>query len=132
MGQVSHASPPEFPYGYGFQPSLETVSAPANGSYYVPGETVQFRVTFRDGSGNRLHGEGALPSYGAFLRGEVPSGLRYYNGFALFPTTYYALKHREGLMAVSLLGPTDKLKTCAPQKLHSHHDGGQRPSSLRQ
>jgi predicted CXXCH cytochrome family protein len=109
--QVSHASPQEFPYGYGFQPSLETVSAPANGSYYVPGETVRFRVTFRDGSGNRLHVEGALPSYDEFLRGEVPSGLRYYNGFALFPTTYYAFKHREGLMAVSLLGPTDKLKT---------------------
>ena len=109
--QISHASPKEFPYGYGFQPSLEAISAPANGSYYVPGETIPFQVTFRDGSGNRLHAEGILPSYDQFLRGEVPSGLRYYNGFALFPTTYYALKHREGLMAVSLLGPTDKLKT---------------------
>lgn len=109
--QVSRASPNEFPYGYGFQTSLETVSAPANGSYYIPGEMVQFRVTFRDGRGSRLHLEGALPSYDQFLRGEVPSGLRYYNGFALFPTTYYALKRREGLMGVSLLGPTDKLRT---------------------
>ena len=109
--QVSHAAPDEFPYGYGFQPSLETVRAPANGRYYVPGETVQFRVTFRDGSGHRLHSEGTLPSYDQFLRGEVPSGLRYYNGFALFPTTYYAFKHREGLMAVALLGPTNKLQT---------------------
>jgi len=109
--QISHASPKEFSYGYGFQPALEVVGAPANGSYYVAGETIPFQVTFRDGSGNRLHSEGSLVSYDQFLRGEDPSGLRYYNGFALFPTTYYAFKHREGLMAVSLLGPTDKLKT---------------------
>lgn len=109
--QVTHAAPEGFPYGYGFQPSLEAVNPPANGSHYVPGETVSFRVTFRDGAGQRLHAAGHLPTYGQFLRGEVPSGLRYYNGFALFPTLYYALKHREGLMAVSLLGPLDKLKT---------------------
>lgn len=109
--QVSHASPADFTYGYGLKPSIETVNPPGNGSYYVPGETVQFRVTLRDGSGNRLHPEGTLATYGQFLRGEVPSGLRYYNGFTLFSTLYYALKHREGLMAVALIGPTDKLKT---------------------
>jgi hypothetical protein len=109
--QVSHASPSAFPYGYGLQPSIEAVNPPINGGYYRRGETVQFRVTFRDASGNRLRPEGSLSTYGQFLRGEVPSGLRYYNGFALFPTLYYALKHREGLMAVSLLGPTDRLKT---------------------
>jgi hypothetical protein len=109
--EVTRASPADFPYGYGLQPSIEVVNPPANGSHYARGETVQFRVTFRDASGNRLHPEGSLASYGQFLRGEVPSGLRYYNGFALFPTLYYALKHREGLMAVALLGPTDRLKT---------------------
>lgn len=108
---VAHGAPADFPYGYGFQPALETIDPPANGSHYVPGETVNFRVTFRDGAGRRLHPSGGLPTYGQFLRGEVPSGLRYYNGFALFPTLYYALKHREGLMAVALLGPLDKLKT---------------------
>jgi predicted CXXCH cytochrome family protein len=108
---VTHAAPADFPYGYGFQPALDVVNPPANGSHYVRGETVRFRVTFRDGAGRRLHSQGSLPTYGQFLRGEVPSGLRYYNGFALFPTLYYALKHREGLMAVALLGPLDKLKT---------------------
>jgi hypothetical protein len=108
---VTHAAPADFPYGYGFQPALEAIDPPANGSHYVPGETVRFQVTFRDGAGRRLHSPGELPTYGQFLRGEVPSGLRYYNGFALFPTLYYALKHREGLMAVALLGPLDKLKT---------------------
>jgi predicted CXXCH cytochrome family protein len=108
---VAHGAPADFPYGYGFQPALEAIDPPANGSHYLPGETVNFRVTFRDGAGRRLHSAGELPTYGQFLRGEVPSGLRYYNGFALFPTLYYALKHREGLMAVALLGPLDKLKT---------------------
>lgn len=108
---VAHAAPADFPYGYGFQPALEAIDPPANASHYVPGETVRFRITFRDGAGRRLHSAGGLPTYGQFLRGEVPSGLRYYNGFALFPTLYYALKHREGLMAVALLGPLDKLKT---------------------
>ena len=108
---VAQAAPADFPYGYGFQPALETIDPPANGSHYVPGETVRFQVTFRDGAGRRLHSPGELPTYGQFLRGEVPSGIRYYNGFALFPTLYYALKHREGLMAVALLGPLDKLKT---------------------
>lgn len=109
--KLAHAAPADFPVGYGFQPALDVIDPPANGQYYVPGETVRFRVTFRDGAGRRLHPQGSLPTYGQFLRGEAPNGIRYYNGFALFPTLYYALKHREGLMAVSLLGPLDRLKT---------------------
>jgi len=72
---------------------------------------VTFRVTFRDGQGNRLHPEGSLPTYGEFVRGQIPSGLRYYDGFRLFPTLYYALKHRESNALVTLSGPTDKLRT---------------------
>jgi hypothetical protein len=123
--QVAHAAPEDFPYGYGFQPALDAVNAPANGSYYVPGETVRFQVSFRDGAGRRLHPAGSLPTYGQFLRGEVPSGLRYYNGFALFPTLYYALKHREGLMAVALLGPLDRLKTPQTTVALEEFGGGQ-------
>ncbi len=108
---VTHSAPADFPYGYGFQVALDVIDPPANLHFYVHGETVRVRATFRDGAGRRLHPQGSLPTYGQFLRGEVASGLRYYNGFALFPTTYYALKHREGLMAVSLLGPLDRVKT---------------------
>ena len=109
--QLLHAAPSDFPYGYGFEPSLQVINPPANGSYYVPGETVSFRVTFRDGQGHRLHPEGALPTYGEFNRGEIASGIRYYDGFRLFPTTYYALKHREGNSILSLSGPLDRLHT---------------------
>jgi hypothetical protein len=123
--QVAHAAPEDFPYGYGFQPALEPVNAPANGTHYMPGETVRFRVSFRDGAGQRLNPEGSLPTYGQFLRGEVPSGLRYYNGFALFPTLFYALKHREGLMAVALLGPLDRLKTPQTTVALEEFGGGQ-------
>ena len=122
---VAQGAPADFAYGYGFQPSLEAVAPPANGSHYVPGETVLFRVTFRDGAGRRLHPAGSLPTYGQFLRGEVESGIRYYNGFALFPTLFYALKHREGLMAVALLGPLDKLKVPQTTVALDEFGGGQ-------
>jgi hypothetical protein len=109
--EIQHAEPSAFPYGYGFEPSLQAINPPANGSFYTPGETVSFRVTFRDGQGNRLHPEGSLPTYGEFIRGEITSGLRYYDGFRLFPTTYYALKHREGNSLLTLSGPVDRLHT---------------------
>src|SRR4029453_5106404 len=79
--------------------------------YFAPGDTVHLRVTFRDGQGNRLHPLGSLPTYGEFVRGEIASGLRYYDGFRLFPTTYYALKHRESNLLLTPSGPTDRLKT---------------------
>jgi hypothetical protein len=108
--EISHASASDFPFGYGFQISLKEISAPANGSFYVAGENVSFRVTFSDGQGSRLHPEGSLPTYGQFLRGEIESGLRYYDT-SLSTTTYYALKHRESNLLVTLSGPIDKLRT---------------------
>jgi hypothetical protein len=98
------------PYGPGLELQLSEVSEPANGAFYAPGEHVTFQVTMRDGEGNRLHPQGSLPTYGQFVRGEVESGLRYYDGFRLQPTLFYALKHREGLMAVGLVGPTDAIR----------------------
>jgi len=98
------------PFGYGFSVALSPLAPPANGNYYLPGETVSFRVTFRDGQGNRLHPEGQLPSYGAVLSGQDPSGLRYLN-VQLQTRLYYALKHRESNLLLVLSGPTNKLKT---------------------
>jgi hypothetical protein len=106
---LSHSSRSATPYDYGFQISLDPISNPANGSYFMPGESVSFRVTFRDGSGNRLHPQGSLPTYGQFVRGEVTSGLRYHD-FSISPTLYYGLKHRESNMERALSGPTDNLR----------------------
>jgi hypothetical protein len=107
---LSHAPRSAIPYDYGFRVSLDPISNPANGSYFMPGENVSFRVTFSDGSGNRLHPIGSLPTFGQFVRGEVASGLRYHD-FSISPTLYYALKHRESNMLRALAGPTDKLRT---------------------
>ncbi len=108
---VATVSPADAAFAYGFDVRLEQTGVPANGSYYVPGESVSFRVTFLDGAGNRLHPLGSLPTYGQFLRGEIASGLRYFDNFRISPTTYYALKHRESNMLVALSGPTDRLRT---------------------
>lgn len=96
--------------GYGFGVELEPSSAPANGRYYVPGESVSFRVTFRDGQGNRLSPPGRLPTYADFVSNQVDSGLRYLD-LTLSTRLYYALKHRESNMLAVLSGPVDKLKT---------------------
>jgi hypothetical protein len=96
--------------GYGFSVELEPSSSPANGAYYVPGESVSFRVTFRDGQGNRLSPPGQLPTYADFISGQVASGLRYLD-IQLSTRLYYALKHRESGMLAVLSGPVDKLKT---------------------
>lgn len=98
------------PFAYGFSIGVAPVSPPANGQYYVPGETVSFRVTFRDGAGARLHPVGQLPSYGEFVAQAVPSGLRYLDVFAR-TALYYAYKHREGNLLGVLSGPTDQLQT---------------------
>jgi hypothetical protein len=107
---IVHAPASAYPFGYGFQPSLEVISAPIRG-FYVPGEQVSFHLTFLDGQGNRLHPKGSLPTFGQFLRGEIPSGLRYYDGFQISPTLYYALKHREANLLVTLSGPINMLRT---------------------
>lgn len=104
------ATPAQAAYGYGLVPSLEVVTPPANGSYYAPGESLRARITLRDGQGVRLHPPGSLPTYAQFQRNEIPSGIRYFDGFRLEMTTYYALKHREGNSFVTLSGPLDKLR----------------------
>jgi hypothetical protein len=96
-------------YAYGFDVEIEVVTPPAGGHYYVPGEAITFRLHFRDGDGNDLSNGGALPTYADFLSGGVASGLRYFD-LNLSPTLYYALKHREGNLLVTMGGPTDKLR----------------------
>lgn len=97
-------------FGYGFSVGLEPAASPANGAYYLPGESATFRVTFRDGQGQRLHPVGELPSYADVLTKQDPSGLRYLN-LQLPSRLYYALKHRESNLLLVLSGPTNRLTT---------------------
>ena len=105
---TSNGDPPSA-MGFGFQPSLEVLTAAENGNYYLPGQSIRLRATLRDAEGRRLHEEGELPTYADFLDGGTDSGLHYFDP-TLNTTLYYALKKREGLMIVSLSGPTDRLK----------------------
>ncbi len=107
---VERVAPSQVEFDDGFQVSLQPVSAPANGTHYEPGESVAFQVTFRDGSGQRLHPPGELPTYAEYAAGQVESGLRYLD-LTLQTRLYYALKHRESNMLLVLSGPTDQLKT---------------------
>lgn len=109
--KVRHRKFKDTPYRYGFQPQLEILTTPANAEFFVPGEGFDFRITYRDGSGNSLNPSGSLPSYAEFMSDQIDSGIRYYDGFRQVLTVYYALKHREGNNIWAFAGPTNKLKT---------------------
>jgi hypothetical protein len=92
---------------YGFQPTIALAAPPANGSYFLPGDTISVRVAFLDGAGNRLNPVGSLPTYAQTLAGQA-NGLHYWNP-TLNATLYYAYKHRESNMILQLAGPTNAL-----------------------
>ena len=98
------------PYRYGLEITVDELTRPANRKFYVAGEQIDFRITYRDGDGRRLHPQGQLPSYVEFATDQVASGIRYYDGFQQLLTLYYALKHREGNTIWAFSGPTDKVK----------------------
>lgn len=108
---IHHRSFATTPYRYGFALGLELTHPPANGQFFVAGEAVDFRITYKDGAGNRLHAPGSLPAYADFATDSIASGIRYYDGFQQLLTLYYALKHREGNTLWSLSGPTDRVKS---------------------
>lgn len=95
-------------YDYGFSTGIEVLTPPANGDYYMPGDAITFKMHFLDGEGYPLH-DGALPTYSDFLTASTGSGLRYFDLF-LNPTLYYALKHREGNLLMSMGGPAQALQ----------------------
>jgi hypothetical protein len=96
-------------FAYGFDVDFDVATPPANGQYYVPGESITFHLSFTDGAGNDLAEAGMLPTYADFVDGGTDGGLRYFDVF-LNPTLYYALKHREANLLLAMGGPTDALQ----------------------
>jgi hypothetical protein len=99
-------------YAYGFGIDLTPITPPGPDGTYAPGTDITFRVTLKDGAGQRLHPEGSLPTYQEFLDqqlvgAELESGIQYYRGFAFLEptTTYYRRKHREAMLATHFIGP---------------------------
>jgi hypothetical protein len=101
------ASPP---YDYGFSIDLEPVTPPEPGGYYVAGQDVTFRMTLRDGSGNRLHPLGSLPSYNDVIFGANEAGIQYYRGFFDPAWVYWRRKHRERTLLVNIIGPSQNVQ----------------------
>ncbi len=103
------------PYDYNLRVDLEVPPPPAG--YFSPGDQVPVTMSFRDGSGARLHPAGTLPSYADVVFGPNPAGLQYYRAFFDATTTYYRRKHRERMTAIQLIGPAQDIqaiRTVAP------------------
>jgi hypothetical protein len=113
---VVHERRHQVQWGYGFQPKLTITNPPANGQYYLPGEDLFLEMSFFDGEGNRLFAPGQMPTYKDFELDNIPSGLRYYDGFREVLELYWALKHREGNLIVDVAGPVDQLRYAAVSK----------------
>ncbi len=96
------------PYDYGFSIDLTPLTPPGPDGYYLPGQDITFRVTYRDGAGNRLHPEGSLPSYNEVLFGANEAGLQYYTFEPAW--VYWRRKHYERVPIVHLMGPAHKVQ----------------------
>jgi len=97
-------------YDYGFKMDVAALT-PANAQgYYLPGQQVSFKLTLRDGAGNRLHPDGSLPTYADFVNGTIDSGITYWRGpFEPF-ATYYRRKHQEKQLTMAFQGPKQALQ----------------------
>jgi hypothetical protein len=100
----------EPPFDYGFRIDVAALTPPAPDGTYAPGQDLTFQLTLRDGSGNRLHPPGLLPSYNEATFGPNPAGIYYYRGFIDPTATYYRRKHRERNFIAELTGPLHKVQ----------------------
>jgi len=96
------------PFAYGFSIDVEPLTAPRPDGTYAPGSDITFRLTLRDGAGNRLHPQGSLPTYNEVSNGPNPAGIQYFRSFFDPTTTYWRRKHRERMLMAELIGPAQR------------------------
>lgn len=97
-------------YAYGFKIDLDALTPPRPDGTYAPGTDIRWRITLRDGQGNRLHPEGSLPTYNEVVFGANEPGIQYYRAFFDPSTTYYRRKHRERMLMSQIIGPAQDIK----------------------
>lgn len=97
-------------YDYGFAIDIQALTPPNADGTYSPGADITFQATLRDGSGNRLHPPGSLPTYNEVIFGSNPAGIQYYRAFFDPTMTYYRRKHRERNMMVDFMGPAQDVQ----------------------
>ncbi len=88
--------------GFGLDPRLK-LSKPANGKFYMPGETMNLFVDIRDNEGNRLHNAQMLPSGFEAITGKS-NGLLY----TQIPFLDTLLEY-DMVPAVQIAGPLHKM-----------------------
>jgi hypothetical protein len=93
-----------------------TLSPPANGEYYEPGESFDMTADLFDGAGNRLHEPGELPTYRQYLFG-ASNGIQYYN-LGTNPSAGFFTENRLNLMKLITFGPKHEIE----QNYTADHD----------
>jgi len=98
------------PFDYGFSIDIEPVTPPSPQGYYLPGQDVTFRIALKDGSGNRLHPAGMLPSYNDVIFGANEAGIQYYRAFFDPTWVFWRRKHQERTLIAHLMGPEQNIQ----------------------
>jgi hypothetical protein len=97
-------------YDYGFSIDAQPLTPTRPDGTYAPGTAVSFRLTLKDGSGNRLHPLGSLPTYNEVVFGSNEAGIQYYRAFFDPSATYYRRKHRERMLMSQIIGPAQRIQ----------------------
>ncbi len=101
---------PAPPFDYGFAIELAALTPTAADGTYAAGQSITYQLTLTDGSGNRLHPPGLLPSYNEATFGPNPAGIYYYRGFVDPVAVYYRRKHRERNFIAEITGPLQNVQ----------------------
>lgn len=97
-------------YDYGFRIDVDPLTPPGPHGYYAPGQNLTFRVTLRDGAGQRLHPQGSLPSYNDVIFGPNEAGFQYFQGFFDPAWVFWRRKHRERTFIAHFMGPAQNVQ----------------------
>jgi hypothetical protein len=95
-------------WDYNFNIAIDATDPPQADGTYLPGQTVHFTFSLRDGAGNDLTSNGLLPSYADYVDGTDAPGIDYWNQ-AEPHWTYYRRKHRERQLIAAIDGPVQSV-----------------------
>lgn len=112
---LTQVDEPDFDYNFDIQ--VEALTPPGPHGFYEPGTEITFQITLEDGSGNRLHPQGSLPTYADVVFGADQTGISYYRAFFDPSATYWRRKHRERMLMAQIIGPNQDIqpiRTIAP------------------
>ena len=87
---------------FGLEP-VATISTPANGRFFVPGEKVSFSLGIKDGAGSYIHPKDSFPSFHDVLANQG-NGLSYFNALQAG-----VLMEKDNMTSAKVAGPLQDL-----------------------